>query len=85
MGEHLLNDYNNRTFEELNEDQKNSIREFEFNVIEITDIDKDSNELNLMFLRFQLRSAIECRGKIKRNGWRNEKICFREIWEKSVF
>lgn len=53
LGNQILTEYNNKTWQELKPSQQAKILNYVMNVIEITGIDNDE-ELNLMFLRLQL-------------------------------
>jgi hypothetical protein len=59
-----LADFDRKTFRQIVQDGKgDSILNYEFNVIEITDIEKDE-ELNLMFLRLQLGAPLNAGEKL---------------------
>jgi hypothetical protein len=59
-----LEPYNNKTWKELDAEQKQKILDYEFNVIEMTDV-VDEEELNLMFLRLQLGAPLNAGEKLK--------------------
>ncbi len=63
LGIKSLDDFNNKTWKELSPIQQQRILDYKFNVLEITDIDKDE-ELNLMFLRLQLGAALNAGEKL---------------------
>ena len=63
LGSNDLEAFNNKIWKELKPDQKKQILNYEFNVLEITDIDKDE-ELNLMFLRLQLGASLNAGEKL---------------------
>ena len=57
LGSNELDAFNKRGWEELAEQQQKRILDYEFNVLEITNLDRDE-ELNLMFLRLQLGAQL---------------------------
>jgi len=59
-----LKDFNNKNWQELTPEQQRLILKYEFNVLEITDIEADV-ELNLMFLRLQLGASLNVGEKLK--------------------
>lgn len=64
LGKTSLQKYTNKMWRELKGDLRDKILNYEFNVVEITDIDKDDAELNLMFLRLQLGAALNAGEKL---------------------
>ena len=54
LGGDLLKNYTNKTYQEFSSNQKENLKQYEFNIIEITQISEEEDELNLMFLRLQL-------------------------------
>ena len=63
LGSRDLEAFNNKRWGELNARQQKEILDYEFNVLEITDISKDY-ELNLMFLRLQLGVSLNAGEKL---------------------
>jgi hypothetical protein len=64
LGIKSLEDFNNKTWDELDDNQQSRVLDYKFNVIEITEIDTDE-ELNLMFLRLQLGAHLNGGEKLK--------------------
>jgi len=63
LGSRDLEAFNNKGWKDLKPNQRNQILDYKFNVLEITDIDKDE-ELNLMFLRLQLGAPLNAGEKL---------------------
>ncbi len=63
LGEEELKEYNDKSWQELNQAQQKRFLEYAMNVIEISDIGKDE-ELNLMFLRLQLGMPLNAGEKL---------------------
>ena len=59
-----LDSYNNKTWKDLDSLQQKTILDYEFNVVQITEV-VDEEELNLMFLRLQLGSPLNAGEKLK--------------------
>ncbi len=64
LGLETLAEFHDKTWEDLNEEQRETILDYKFNIIEISDIDTDE-ELNLMFLRLQLGAHLNGGEKLK--------------------
>lgn len=64
-----LKDFDDTTWDELKESQKEKILDYELNIIEIHEVDSDE-ELNLMFLRLQLGAPLN--GGEKLNAMRGD-------------
>jgi hypothetical protein len=64
LGSNELSSYDKKRWDELDDVQKSRILNYPINVIVITDIGKEE-ELNLMFLRLQLGSALSAGEKLK--------------------
>ncbi len=63
LGSRDLEAFNNKRWGDLNAKQQKDFLDYEFNVLEVTDIDKDA-ELNLMFLRLQLGASLNAGEKL---------------------
>jgi uncharacterized protein with ParB-like and HNH nuclease domain len=63
LGTTETKEFNNKGWNELDKPQRKKILEYEFNVLEITNIDKEE-ELNLMFLRLQLGAPLNAGEKL---------------------
>jgi hypothetical protein len=63
LGTTELQDFNNKRWTDLSKKQREKILDYEFNVLEISDIDKEA-ELNLMFLRLQLGAHLNAGEKL---------------------
>lgn len=85
LGESILENYDNKTFEEFTTKQKASIKEFQFNVIEITDINTGGDELNLMFLRLQLGAPLNAGEKLNAMVGDMKKFIFEKVGQHTYF
>ncbi len=64
LGTTELQEFNNQRWKDLSPAQQKRILDYDFNVLEISDIDKEE-ELNLMFLRLQLGMPLNAGEKLK--------------------
>ncbi|HEY5536080.1 MAG TPA: DUF262 domain-containing protein [Ignavibacteria bacterium] len=64
LGSDLLKDFDNKIFEQFNPAQRKKILQYQFNVIEIAELNNDGEELNLMFLRLQLGAPLNAGEKL---------------------
>lgn len=84
LGVEYLKDFDNKTWNKLKKDQQERILNYVFNIIEITDIDKDE-ELNLMFLRLQLGAALNAGEKLKAMVGDMRDFIFKKIGDHPYF
>lgn len=85
LGTSSLTKYNNKTWRELSNRQQNDILMYEFNVVEITDIDRDDEALNLMFLRLQLGAPLNAGEKLNAMVGDMKEFVFQEIGNHQYF
>ncbi len=87
LGKSLLKEYNNKTWEDFlkQRQHKEKFLEYEFNVIEISDIDKDNAELNLMFLRLQLGAPLNAGEKLNAMVGDMKKFIFKQLGNHKYF
>ena len=83
LGLRSLEDFHEKTWEELKKVQQNKILEYKFNVIEISDIDMDE-ELNLMFLRLQLGAHLNGGEKLKAMVGDTRDLIFKKFKDKTA-
>ncbi|MEW6054634.1 MAG: DUF262 domain-containing protein [Nitrospirota bacterium] len=87
LGGSILSAYDNKTWEDfLNKRQhKEKLLNYIFNVIEITDIDKDEEELNLMFLRLQLGAPLNAGEKLNAMVGDMKEFVFKKLGKHEYF
>lgn len=85
LGTSLLKDYNQKSWTDFTTIQKNGFLNYQFNIIEITDIEQDSEELNLMFLRLQLGVPLNAGEKLNAMVGDMKDFIFRELSNHAYF
>ncbi|MBI5100074.1 MAG: DUF262 domain-containing protein [Nitrospirae bacterium] len=85
LGRSLLQKFHNKTWEKFSKPQQQDFFQYDFNVIEITDIDKDDEELNLMFLRLQLGAPLNAGEKLNAMVGDMKKLVFEKLGKHKYF
>lgn len=80
----LLADFENKTWKDLTITQQNEILDFEFNVVEISDL-QAKEDLNLMFLRLQLGTPLNAGEKLRAMKGELRNFVFDEIGNHPYF
>lgn len=83
LGLKSLEAFHEKTWEELDENQRVRFLDYKFNVIEISDIDTDE-ELNLMFLRLQLGAHLNGGEKLKAMVGNMRNLIFKKYKNKAA-
>ena len=87
LGGKFLSGYDGKTWSEFNDLQRAKILSYQFNVLEISDLDNenDAHELNLMFLRLQLGSPLNAGEKLNAMVGDMKNLIFKGIGKHPFF
>jgi hypothetical protein len=85
LGSTSLKEYDGKTWKNFSKHQKEKILKYEFNVVEISDVDKDDEALNLMFLRLQFGAALNAGEKLNAMVGDMKKFIFDKLGKNKYF